>query len=101
MTALVERWAHVHDLLVRAAKELPPTSHPAVKGTRHAGPLSGTLPEFMEFLEHNEFGLALDTLVALGERTQPAPDFWSLVAQAAALMELPNPTPHGEPTLHG
>ncbi len=101
MTALVDRWAHVRELLVRAAKDLPPHTGAAGPGALPAGPLSGTLPEFMEFLEHNEFGLALDTLVTLGEHVQPTPDFWRLVARAAALMELPDPTPHGEATLHG
>ena len=101
MTALVDRWARVRDLLLLAATGLPPLPDAAEPGARPIGPLSGTMPEFMEFVEHNEFGLALDTLVALGRRTRPMPGFWRLVAQAAALMELPDPTPHGEATLHG
>ena len=43
---------------------------------------------FREWIEHNEQGLALDELAHLGEGSDVAAEFWSLLRLAAEEMEL-------------
>lgn len=53
-------------------------------------PLSPSVPEVEEYLEHNEFGLALETLVDLAAtlRREPPDDFWLACSDAAEVMGL-------------
>ena len=46
-----------------------------------------TVQDFHEFLEHNEWGLALETLEEIAEQAPHTPAFWLLLAQAARLMQ--------------
>jgi len=70
---LLKQWAVTEKLLSEAALQ--------VEGTP-------AFVECMDFLSHNELGLALDTLAAEGEHRQVGADFWHLLKKAAEVMGL-------------
>ena len=44
--------------------------------------------EYLDYLEHNELGLALDVLEGLGVTNPVTPEYWWQLLHAANLMEL-------------
>ncbi len=46
--------------------------------------------EYKKYLDHNEFGLALDTLETIGEQIGPPVEYWSHLEIAALEMGLSN-----------
>lgn len=46
-----------------------------------------TVKDFHEFLEHYEWGLAMETLEEMAEQAPHTPAFWHLLVQAARLMK--------------
>jgi hypothetical protein len=73
-------WGKVQVHLEAAARLLP--KHPRV------GDDGGTIENYRNFLAHNELGLALDELEALGEANEVSESYWRELASAADLMEL-------------
>ncbi len=53
------------------------------------GLVTGTLDEFAEFLDNNEFELAWDALATVAERVKGPAHCWHKLARAASLMHLP------------
>jgi hypothetical protein len=51
---------------------------------------SETIRLFQEFLDHNELGLASDTLEDCGEEYGATREFWVYLMRAAEVMELSN-----------
>lgn len=89
MTATIGLWAEIPEILVRAAREIDVAA--SVAEELPPGPLRGTPEEIAAFLEHNEFELALETLVEIAGRTGANTAFWELIAHAARRMEIPVP----------
>jgi hypothetical protein len=86
MSSQAARWAEV-EILLRDAHSLLPS-----KGSGAAVPvglLTGTRDEFDEFLAHNELELAWDALAEVASQESALPDCWNKLAEAAALMQLP------------
>lgn len=83
------RAARIKYLLRHSQQSIPIPHHVPGEGEARPiiwGELTGTLDEFEEFFYHNEFELAWDTLMIVGQRTLPAPTFWTLLAEAAMLI---------------
>jgi hypothetical protein len=78
--ALRELWKAVRQDFDRAIQLLP---SPVIEE-------DGSVARLIEWLDHNELGLALDELEALGDVNQVPPDYWRLLATAAQRMGLLN-----------
>jgi len=76
---LVKSWKISRTLLERARHALP---------VRHAPEHAALLTRYREFMEHNEFELALDILEELGRLTSARGGFWRDLEQAAESMGL-------------
>ncbi|NKF22971.1 hypothetical protein [Solimonas marina] len=70
---LIKQWAISEKLLSEAALQVKD---------------SEAFTECMEFLSHNELGLALETLGAEGEHHQVNAEYWHLLKKAAEVMGL-------------
>src|SRR5437870_1948371 len=88
MNTLSARWEEVGTLLREGRNCLARERKTDHNSPVPVGPLTGTLDEFEEFLEHNELELAWDALEAVAERLNAPPSCWHLLAQAATLMDL-------------
>jgi hypothetical protein len=88
MSALSANWDEVRKLLREARDSLAPGGSNQIPSPVPVGPLTGTLDEFEEFLEHNELELAWDTLAAVADRASAPAAFWRRLARAAGLMGL-------------
>ncbi|GAA2909964.1 hypothetical protein Acy02nite_89300 [Actinoplanes cyaneus] len=69
----------VADLLTRAVEMVPATA------VNEAG---GTVTDAREYLDHNEWEIALDVLADLYDRWRPPAQWWDLLIEAADLMWL-------------
>jgi hypothetical protein len=87
MATLEQTWRRITALLTQAAAALPEGGKSGRKSV-DTGPLQGTLGEFREFLQHNEFELAWDALAEVAKREQAGAALWLPLVQAAALMKL-------------
>lgn len=92
MTAMVDHWAKVQHLLLYAENVLRRGGDIPYE-TAHLGDggLRGTFQEFTEFLEHDEYELAMEALVALANRFGAEHEFWQAIDQVATMMEVPLP----------
>ncbi|MEP7337336.1 MAG: hypothetical protein ABI977_06290 [Acidobacteriota bacterium] len=88
MNQYQQTWDELRPLLRKALQQLPSDLKEHLY-TAPNGTLSGTLQEFEEFLEYDEFELAWDTLFAIAERIGASYEFWASLANAAVLMGLP------------
>ena len=79
--ALFKRWKISETLLRRAHAALP-------RPENADSTFVGFESQFTEYLEHNEHGLAFDTLIALGDLVAPRGGFWKDLMRAAENMEL-------------
>jgi hypothetical protein len=79
---LLKSWKITVTLLERARSALP------VASEQHAQEQAALLAKYREFLEHNELGLALDTLEELGHLTPCRGRFWRDLERAAENMGL-------------
>jgi len=84
----VEKLHKIRTCLAKALLELPETISNQETKPVPSGFLIGTRDEFEEFLEHDEFELAWETLFSMANRTDGSPSFWSLLATSADLMGL-------------
>lgn len=89
METQAANWEAVHKLLAEARDYLTPEIVGQNSVPAPVGPLTGTVEEFTEFLDHNELELAWEALAAVAERGRAAVDCWHKLAQAARLMGLP------------
>jgi hypothetical protein len=89
MNQYIKTWDEIRRLLRDAQQHLPKGN--TATQYRHVpdGMLRGTLQEFEEFLEHDEFELAWDALSDVAKRVGAGNDFWNNLSQAAALMKIP------------
>jgi hypothetical protein len=76
---LVKSWKITETMLERARHALP-----KLDDREHAA----LLTQYREFLEHNEFGLALDILEELGHLVSARGGFWRDLERAAGNMGL-------------
>jgi hypothetical protein len=83
-------WDEIRRLLREARNDVPCQGVAEVASPVPVGLLTGTLDEFEEFLEHNEFELAWDALANVAERVNAPPGCWRTLARAAALMQIPD-----------
>jgi hypothetical protein len=78
--ALIKRWKVIETLLRRARGYLPEEpDDPNV---------ARLLQQFTEFIDHNELGLALDTLEEIGEFIHCRGRYWRDLERAALTMDL-------------
>jgi hypothetical protein len=89
MTTPAAPWDEIRRLLREARKDVAPERGDQSPSPVPVGPLSGTLDEFDEFLDHNELELAWDALGAVAESVNAPPATWRKLAKAAGLMHLP------------
>jgi hypothetical protein len=89
MSDLATTWDEIRKLLRGARDGLAPQQRAQGAAPVPVGPLSGTLDEFEEFLDHNELELAWDALAEIAGATNAPPACWGKLAQAARLMQLP------------
>lgn len=83
---LFKRWKISETLLKRAYTALPRPEN--VDST-----FAGLESQFTEYMEHNEHGLAFDTLIELGDLVVPRGGFWKDLMRAAENMKLPERIP--------
>lgn len=83
----IKRWKVIETLLERARRALP--DFPA----DHERECAALLAEYREFLEHNELGLAFDTLEQLGRLVPARGGFWRDLERAAEIMGLADRLP--------
>jgi hypothetical protein len=79
---LIARWKATTALLRRARHALPAPLPP------HEQAYAGLSAQLEEYLEHNELGLALDTLMELGHLATPRGGFWRDLERAAEMMDM-------------
>lgn len=84
--ALFKRWKISETLLQQADAALP-------RPENADSAFEGLETQFTEYMEHNEHGLALDTLVELGDLVVPRGGFWKDLIRAAENMELSDRIP--------
>jgi hypothetical protein len=84
---LEKSWIITETLLKRARRALPDPSE------QHEQEFATLLAQYREFLEHNEFGLALDTLEELGHLMPCRGGFWRDLERAADNMGLVDKLP--------
>jgi len=84
--ALFKRWKISETLLKQAHAALP---QPENADSAYVG----LETQFTDYMEHNEHGLALDTLVELGDLVVPRGGFWKDLIRAAENMDLPDRIP--------
>jgi hypothetical protein len=84
---LLKSWKITETLLKRARRALPDPSE------AHMQEYMTLLARYHEFLEHNELGLALDTLEELGHLIPCRGGFWRDLERAAANMGLVDKLP--------
>jgi|GEM_PF-739257 len=89
MNENVPIWNEITQLLTQARRCLPADSGQRDSEAPSVGVLTGTLPEFDEFLAHNELELAWDALAGAAERLGAPAACWRNLAQAAKTMQLP------------
>src|SRR5437868_13321267 len=82
-------WEQVGRLLREARACVAPSGSSHEVAARDVAPLTGTLGEFEEFLDHNELELAWDALAVVAERAQAPYPCWQKLSVAAAQMRLP------------
>jgi hypothetical protein len=75
---LLRLWAAVRQDFERARALLP--SRPSQS--------EGNVARLVEWLDHNELGLALDELESLGQDNAAGPEYWRNLLSAAERMEL-------------
>jgi hypothetical protein len=89
MTSQTTTWKSVETLLRDAFAELsPPSINEVREPVSGLTVLTGTVEDFLEFLEHNELELAWDELESMGRRGQRSETFWLKLSEAAATMNL-------------
>ena len=71
---LLESWERTRSHLARAWVELPPGD--------------GGTDEYQDYLDHNELGLAMETLADVGDLRGASGAFWTALADAASEMKL-------------
>jgi hypothetical protein len=81
-------WREIRELLLEARNCLAPDTSTQDSAAVPVGLLTGTLDEFMEFLDQNELELAWDSVAKIAERNGAQPTCWSKLARAASLMRL-------------
>jgi len=77
---LTQSWQRTRAHLAAAVAMLP-----AMQGART---LHDCRRAYLEFLEHNELELALDELESLGKKNSVPSEYWAVLAEAAAEMNL-------------
>lgn len=77
---LEESWTRTRSHLGQALALLPANLVESVEG--------GRLDQYLEWIEHNELGLALDELEGLGEINPVSRQFWAFLLSAALEMKL-------------
>jgi hypothetical protein len=89
MSKYIETWNEIRRLLRAAQQHLPEGLTTTGNRGLPDGMLQGTLEEFEEFLEHDEFELAWDALSEVAKRVAVSKEVWDHLAHAARLMKLP------------
>lgn len=80
---LEESWELTSAHLERAHAHIP-NSRAVADGTNG----SSLQAEYREYLDHNELGLALDTLETIGKQIDAPAEFWRNLEKAASQMQL-------------
>jgi hypothetical protein len=78
---LQRKWDLIEELLKNACSDFAEQPQAVI------APHSELLVEANHFLDHNELGLALDTIAEAGRVTNPGARFWDSLRQAASQME--------------